>query len=140
MSVYYRVYFKCLCGTEDVQVMVSTELTKASNVCECGKNRQWHRLVLTKQHEEKKGKTLNFIPPMHSYVELGMKGGPKEIHSRKTLEHYAKENGKVLASEKEIHQEADHQKRRGDEEIRSNAKKNVMERIAQIDYLRSQQR
>jgi hypothetical protein len=101
------VFFKCKCGASAQKVFLLEEDPMLE--CQCGKQMNWHRIKYGYNDSRNTGKTLNFIPPMHSWFEPAVKGG-KVMHGRKEAEQYAKDNGKIWASDKEIAQEADYQK------------------------------
>lgn len=101
------VFFKCECGAQAQKVFLLSEDPVLD--CECGKTMNWHRIKYGYNDSRHTGKTLNFIPVQHSWFEPAVKGG-KVMSGRKEAEQYAKDHGKIWASDKEISQEADFQK------------------------------
>jgi hypothetical protein len=125
----HLVFFKCpSCGATTEELFTAGGDYKL--VCyNCPTLMEWYRLRVYRENVTASGRSFNFIPPMHEYFEPGLPGGGKVVHSRKELENYARENGKIWASEKEISQEADHHRARlekeSDERLRINVRNSV---------------
>jgi hypothetical protein len=141
MDLQKRTYFRCTeCG--DVESKWSIGLNEPTPDDICGhKSLKVFRIKYSPMDDEQNDKrSLNYIPPMHAYIEFGMKGGPKEITSKRQLESYAKEHGKILASDKEISQEADHHRKNNERESDRKSRARVTEIFERMNYERSNRR
>lgn len=78
-------------------------------------------------------RVFNFIAPLMPYTEFGMKGGPKEIYSKRQIKEYCKREAKVCASDNEISQEADKNSRYLDRQADIKLESNIKDRVAHLD-------
>lgn len=132
-----QCFFECtFCGLGDVRYSQGLD-TPASQVC-CSNEMKLYKIKYKKtdneDHSIKSKYSFDYIAPFHGHIEFGMKGGPQEVVSKRQLENYAKENGKIWASDKEIEQEAKHQLMRRNEESDRRVHRNVKEAMERIYY------
>lgn len=132
-----KVFYRCpdvSCSFDSVIVHENnSDSTSLFIKCErCDTPISWYKITYGESRAYKED-SMQFIGPLQSYVELGMKGGPKEIHRKSELREYARENNKILASSQEIAQESVIQQRHRQDEANVASHQRILNRIVEIN-------